>query len=128
MLIRIPTYEISGRVVMQLPEYGHDRCFTQATNGAGLTASVSSAGYLMDSSQPGTGTVYDGEREMPELDYSSSMSSVSAWWRGFSDPHSGISEYRWAIGSSAGCTDVQGFQTVGTATGMCVVFTFCDAT
>lgn len=91
-------------------------------NGAGLTAVSSSLGYTLDVSPPEGGTVYDGPQtqgsgEVFDLDYTASLTTLSAHWRGFSDPHTGISEYFWAIGSCTSCSNVQEFTSVGVATG-----------
>ena len=90
-------------------------------NAAGLSSVSSSLGYILESSPPQGGTVYDGPQ--PEggnfdVDYTSDSTSLSAHWGGtFSDPHSGIAEYFWTIGSCPGCSDLQGWTSVGIATG-----------
>ena len=66
--------------------------------------------------------MYDGPQtqgsgEVFDLDYTASLTTLSAHWRGFSDPHTGISEYFWAIGSCTSCSNVQEFTSVGVATG-----------
>ncbi|MFH1610168.1 MAG: fibronectin type III domain-containing protein, partial [Candidatus Bipolaricaulota bacterium] len=48
--------------------------------------------------------------------YQGSTTSMSASWSGFGDPESGIAGYEWAIGTTAGGTDVLAFTSVGTAT------------
>ena len=63
------------------------------------------------------GPQIEGSGEIFDLDHTTSLTTLSAHWRGFSDPHTGISEYFWSIGSCAGCSNVQGFTSVGVATG-----------
>ena len=52
-----------------------------------------------------------------DLDYTTISGELSSHWEGFSDPHTGVTEYLWAIGSCAGCSNVQTFTSAGTATG-----------
>lgn len=64
------------------------------------------------------GVVYDGAPPTsPEgwgdVEYWTEAGVVMAHWRGFSDPHTDIAEYWWAIGTCQGCTDVQPFISVG---------------
>ena len=92
----------------------------QTQNGAGLAFLSSSLGYTLDSSPPEGGVVYDGPQpegvgEIEDRDYVSSLTMLSAHWRGFSDPHTGVLEYLWAIGTCAGCSNVQQFRNVGVA-------------
>lgn len=90
-------------------------------NSAGLTSLSSSLGYILDESPPLGGIVHDGPKPQQgnfDLDYTADSTTLSAHWGGtFIDPHSGISEYFWAIGSCAGCTDLQGWSSVGMTTG-----------
>ena len=92
----------------------------QAQNGAGLTSLSSSHGYILDSSPPEGGIVYDGPRPSEgvlDLDYTTSLTTLSAHWSGFADPHCDISEYYWSVGTCSGCSNVQNYQSVGVATG-----------
>ena len=67
-------------------------------------------------------TVYDaswlaasGEPHKVEVQWQSSLTDVSALWAA-TDAESGVASYEWAIGTTAGATDVQGWAAVGTAT------------
>lgn len=86
-----------------------------------LTSISSSLGYILDSSPPRGGIVYDGPQPQQgnlDLDYTSVSTSLSAHWGGtLDDPHTGIAEYYWAIGSCPGCYELQGWNSVGIATG-----------
>ena len=75
-----------------------------------------SIGYIVDSSPPTAGVVLDGA-DIEDTDYFIDRTSYTARWVGFTDPHSDILEYEWAIGSCYGCTDIQTFVSVGLMTG-----------
>ncbi|MGI6295665.1 MAG: PQQ-binding-like beta-propeller repeat protein [Armatimonadota bacterium] len=79
----------------------------KAKNGAGMWSAVgSSDGIMADSSPPSQPAVTD------DGEYTSSLTSLHATWTA-SDPHSGIAEYQYAIGTSAGATDVVGWTSTG---------------
>ena len=98
-------------------------------NSVGLTSISSSLGYILDSSPPQGGIVYDGPQPSQgnfDLDYTSELTTLSAHWEGtFSDPHTGIVEYFWAIGSCPGCTELQAWNSVGIATGKALIISMC---
>ena len=100
-------------------------------NKAGLLSVSSSLGYILESSPPLGGVVYDGlqpQRGNFDLDYTSDSTSISAHWGGtFSDPHTGIAEYYWRIGSCLGCSDIQGWVSIGIATGKTLNLLFCTS-
>lgn len=74
---------------------------------------VSSPGYVLDSSPPDIGVVLDGPpSDAGDVDYWTDW-VLAAHWAGFGDPHSGVVEYWWAIGTCATCSDVQAFVSVG---------------
>src|SRR5262249_9682223 len=94
------------------------------TNGSGLTVTASSDGVTVDGTGPVAGTVNDGL--VTDLAFQASASSVSANWSGFTDAETGVAGDEWAIGTTAGATDVQAFTAVGastsaTATGLSLV-------
>src|SRR6185436_5214796 len=70
---------------------------------------------LVDQDSPGGGYVNDGPDSDNDWNFQVSSTTVSATWSGFSDGESGIREYEWAIGTSLGGTEIQGFTTVGLA-------------
>ena len=93
----------------------------QVRNAAGLVTTTSSLGYLLDSSPPDVGRVFDGPPSSDgDVDYWTDSAMLQAHWAGFSDPHSDVVEYLWAIGSCPSCVDVQPFVTVGLKQGMYV--------
>ncbi|KAL9987460.1 hypothetical protein ACROYT_G001773 [Oculina patagonica] len=67
----------------------------KATNGAGVTTSVTSDGVLVDDSPPISGTVIDGS--VLDVDYVNSEDDVSARWSDFVDEESGIESYEVAL-------------------------------
>ena len=92
-------------------------------NRAGLVGVASSLPYLLDSSPPEVGVVYDGATPLSDEDYLTEEGVVRAHWRGFADPHSEIVEYWWAIGTCQACSDIQPLVSVGVRQGMwvCIV-------
>ncbi|MBI2569831.1 MAG: hypothetical protein HYV63_22740, partial [Candidatus Schekmanbacteria bacterium] len=67
-----------------------------------------------DTTAPSAGAVGDGLGA--DVDYQTSTSTIQASWAGFSDSQSGVAKYEWAIGTTAGGTDVQGYTDVSLAT------------
>ncbi|SVE17532.1 uncharacterized protein METZ01_LOCUS470386, partial [marine metagenome] len=81
--------------------------------GNGNTASTQFK-LLYDGTPPQGGLVNDGPGD--DVDTQTINTSISASWTGFSDKGTGIAYYEWAIGTSAGGTDVQDWVNVGTDT------------
>ncbi|MBI3183425.1 MAG: hypothetical protein HYZ28_14905, partial [Myxococcales bacterium] len=86
----------------------------RATNGAGLVTLLSSDGVTVDTSGPPLSQVNDGSGA--DIDFQTSVTAIDANWAGASDPESGTVKYEWAIGTSAGGTEVQGFVDVALST------------
>lgn len=86
----------------------------RATNGAGLTTTATSDGLLVDATAPPAGTVSEGSGA--DIDFTGSATTIQANWSGFADLQSGIAGYEWAIGTTAGGSDVQSFTAVGLLT------------
>ena len=55
---------------------------------------------LVDRTPPTKGTLNDGPHKGSNLQYQSNKSVICANWEGVSDPHSGISLFQWAVGTS----------------------------
>ena len=70
----------------------------KATNGAGVTTSLTSDGVTVDESPPISGTVIDGS--VLDVDYVNSEDDVSARWSDFVDMESGIESYEIALCSA----------------------------
>ena len=104
-------------------------CSMQVWNGAGLSAIYSSLGHTHDSTPPLAGTVYDvlsSGDVSHDRDHTPSLSEVWGRWSEWSDPHTPIVEYFWAIGTAQSANDVQDFLSVGVATGWLFLFYFLD--
>ena len=88
----------------------------RATNGAGLQTMATSNGVTVDTTAPvATGLPNDGAGA--DLDYQTSTTTLAANWATvFADAQSTIAGYEWAIGTTSGGTNVQGYTSVGTAT------------
>ncbi|HAH31465.1 MAG TPA: hypothetical protein DCL44_04020, partial [Elusimicrobia bacterium] len=87
----------------------------KAQNGAGLQSSaVNSNGQRVDATAPSvTGAVNDGTGA--DITYTSSLTQLSANWAAAADGQSGISKYLYAIGTTAGGTNVAGWTDNGAA-------------
>ena len=60
--------------------------------------------------------VLDGPDSVEDTSYQSSLTEISARWKGFQDKESGISRYEICIGSVPGLCDVSEFKNVGLVT------------
>ena len=82
----------------------------RAKDAAANTSTVASTdGITVDTAAPVTGTVSD------EGTSTSSKTQLTATWTGFSDAVSGIAEYSYSIGTSAGDTSIKTWTSAGTA-------------
>eukprot|EP01029_Cantina_marsupialis_P011590 TRINITY_DN258188_c0_g1_i4.p1 TRINITY_DN258188_c0_g1~~TRINITY_DN258188_c0_g1_i4.p1 ORF type:complete len:1616 (-),score=588.13 TRINITY_DN258188_c0_g1_i4:385-5232(-) len=98
------------------------KCLDEANN----FVIVSSSGVTVDSSVPVPSTVYDGSEYHVDADFSNSLDTVCASWDAFTDNHSGIRRYRWAIFADNGNDNLVeimpltsvGLSTIGKATGL----------
>ncbi|VDI44467.1 Hypothetical predicted protein, partial [Mytilus galloprovincialis] len=75
-----------------------------------FTTAHSDNPILIDRTQPVAGHVLDGEVMDEDLQYQFDSSKVCAQWNGFYDPESGLSEYRWGVGTEAGRDDIVPFK------------------
>lgn len=85
-----------------------------AAAGCGGGGGSVDTGAGVDTTPPVAGTVLDGLGG--DVDTQTSTSTVSANWAGFTDDSGSIASYRWAIGTSPGGTQIQGWTSVGSAT------------
>ncbi|XP_053398947.1 uncharacterized protein LOC128556937 [Mercenaria mercenaria] len=86
---------------LQLSEGLHYYVTVTACNTANLCSSVTSDGFVVDSTPPLKGRVIDGLLETDEQ-YQSSRNYLGCKWHGFTDPQSGISHYVWRVGTTKG--------------------------
>ncbi len=83
----------------------------RARNGAGdWSLAGNSNGIIVDASAPTTPVVMDDGL------YTSSSTSLHATWTTSSDPHSGILEYQYAIGTSIGGSNIVDWTSTGLST------------
>ncbi|KAJ7365973.1 hypothetical protein OS493_002714 [Desmophyllum pertusum] len=68
-----------------------------AIDAVGLSTNVTSDGVLVDTSPPLAATIYDGSQAGSDLKYSTWTTKYSANWEPFTDPHSPIRKYTWAV-------------------------------
>ena len=69
------------------------RSFTKA----GLFSDLTSDGVVIDTSPPVAGKIYDGNQLGADVKYAKFTNTFSANWDRFTDPHSPISRYTWAV-------------------------------
>ncbi|KAK3100189.1 hypothetical protein FSP39_015958 [Pinctada imbricata] len=89
----------------------------KAHNKAGLMSQATSWAYVVDTTPPVAGHVYDGKPTNPvtrkDDDFQTDMSTLSVYWEGFHDPHTAITEYYISVGTCPLCQDVLGKQAIG---------------
>ena len=69
------------------------RAFTKA----GLFSDLTSDGVIVDTSPPVAGKIYDGNQAGLDMKYAKWTNRFNANWDRFTDPHSPISRYTWAV-------------------------------
>ncbi|MDP6416108.1 MAG: hypothetical protein QGG54_13940, partial [Gammaproteobacteria bacterium] len=79
-----------------------------------IGATITSDGFGLDLDDPTPGTVSDGLDQ--DITWTNNDSSLSANWTGFSDATSGIGNYEYAIGSSAGGQNIVAWTNADSAT------------
>ena len=87
--------------------YGNVRAYDSAGN---RSSTVSSDGITIDTTQPIAGTVTDGPGA--DISFTPADNSLEGHWSGFSDALSGIAYYHAAVGTSAGSSNIAGWQDV----------------
>ncbi|KAL5006990.1 hypothetical protein ScPMuIL_015796 [Solemya velum] len=92
----------------------------RALNKAGLSSLATSWAFVLDTSPPVSGHVYDGKVDdldpgQSDVDYQTDMNSLYARWEGFHDAHSAIKEYYVSIGTCPHCEDILTAQPIGIA-------------
>src|SRR5207244_3602964 len=79
-----------------------------------VSSVAKSNGVTVDKTAPTAGTANDGSGA--DITYQTDRKSVVESRSGFTDGGSGIDSYEWAIGSTAGGTEVQDYTAGGTTT------------
>lgn len=91
----------------------------KATNGAGVTSSLTSDGVTVDDSSPIFGTVIDGL--MSDVNYMNGEDDISASWFAFMDLESGIESYEVALCQARNLSNCpQLFTSVGQTTNVTI--------
>ncbi|CAH1787741.1 unnamed protein product [Owenia fusiformis] len=94
-------------------------------NKAGLHTTTSSHAFIVDSTAPNPGYIYDGKTSTTDilyrdLDYQTDASRICAHWEGFVDPHTDIAEHILDVGTCSGCDDLVKAYNVGLKTEVCI--------
>ena len=71
----------------------------RAYNGAKLYKDAFSVLVIPDSTPPSPGEVFDGPTFKVDIDYQAEIQRVYGSWSSFSEPHSGVKQYYYAVGS-----------------------------
>ncbi|KAJ7389370.1 hypothetical protein OS493_032227, partial [Desmophyllum pertusum] len=108
--LRDKTYQlICSRVIVVDTSKPHGTTFDDIADGskvgfvvraytkAGLFSDLTSDGVVVDTSPPAAGKIYDGNQVGVDLKYAKWTNTFSANWERFTDPHSPISKYTWAV-------------------------------
>ncbi|HOO55334.1 MAG TPA: FG-GAP-like repeat-containing protein [bacterium] len=89
----------------------------KAENNSGIfNSQIVSDGQLVDIDPPLTGAAIVNDGLGADEDFTTSNSSLSCNWSGFTDPDSGVIYYHYALGTTSGATDVIDWTSNGTAT------------
>jgi len=112
----VSTFAASGLSLLSGTTYF---CTVVAYDEVGNSVSVSSMGVVVDNTPPIAGAVLDSAPSAMlqglgnlDLDNLVAPSALAASWPGWDDPESGIVHVEWALGTSAGGTDVLPWTTV----------------
>ncbi|WAR04731.1 hypothetical protein MAR_020100, partial [Mya arenaria] len=95
---------------------GHSYFITvKAYNNAGLFSTDTSWAFVVDTTPPDSGLVYDGPNDgtYTDIDYMASTNIVQAYWTHFIDAHTPVREYFVSVGTCKECDDVLTEQSVG---------------
>lgn len=88
---------------------------SRATDNASNTKTTNKT-FIYDDTTPSAPTVYDGIQTGVEVDEVESLTTLSANWSLSLTPASGVSKYQYAIGTTAGGTEVVSWTNNGTST------------
>lgn len=92
---------------------------------------MTSWAFTVEASPPVAGHVFDGDKSQTsdqiDLDFQTHLDYLSAYWKGFNDPHSTITEYYISIGTCILCQDVLQHQAIGIVYGTYVSCCFAIA-
>ena len=91
----------------------------KAYDKAGLFSTSTSWAFMVETSPPSPGIVYDGpeENQYHDADYIISTDLYEVHWTDFVDPHTTVKEYYVSVGSCRDCDDIVTLQSVGITSG-----------
>ena len=110
----VSTYTQAGVSLQQGTMY---YCTVLAYDMAGNMVSASSQGVMIDTTPVVQGSVFDIDPELPggsgavDIDSTSNPSTLKISWPGWHDHESGVTRVEWALGTTAGDTDISGHWT-----------------
>ena len=87
----------AGKTFQNIADGSKARFVVRTFTKAGLFSDLRSDGVVIDTSPPVAGKVYDGKRLGADLKFAKWTNTFSVNWDRFTDPHSPISRYTWAV-------------------------------
>ncbi|KAL9987448.1 hypothetical protein ACROYT_G001761 [Oculina patagonica] len=87
----------TGKTFKNIADGSKARFVIRAYTKAGLYSDFTSDGVVIDTSPPVAGKIYDGSQLGVDVKYAKWTSTFTANWDRFTDPHSPISRYTWAV-------------------------------
>ena len=87
----------AGKTFNSVTDGSKVRFVVRAFTKAGLYSDITSDGVVIDTSPPVAGKIHDGNQLGVDVKYAKWTSTFTANWGRFTDPHSPISRYTWAI-------------------------------
>ena len=85
------------RSFSNIPDGSKATFVVRAYTKAGLFSDLKSDGVFIDTSSPVAGKIYDGSQFGADVKYAKWTNTFTANWDQFTDPHSPISRYTWAV-------------------------------
>ena len=87
----------AGKTFNSIMDGSKVKFVVRAYTKAGLFSDLTSDGVIIDTSPPNAEKIYDGKKVGSDLKYAKWTNAFSATWKPFTDPHSPISRYTWAV-------------------------------
>ena len=87
----------AGKIFNSVTDGSKARFVVRSFTKAGLFSDLTSDGVVIDTSPPVAGKIYDGNQLGADVKYAEWTNTFSANWVRFTDPHSPISRYTWAV-------------------------------
>ena len=87
----------AGKTFNSVTDGSKARFVVRSFTKAGLFSDLTSDGVVIDSSPPVAGKIYDGNHLGADVKYAKWANTISVNWDRFTDPHSPISRYTWAV-------------------------------